>query len=110
MVVERLITRAKNAVATEGEKKNIFARREIARYIKDKDVVKELFSEIALKVSQRPGGYTRVVKLGQRHGDGAEVAVLELVDFTLATESKKSAGDSVSKKKKEKAKSEAAPK
>src|SRR5213593_2166735 len=69
MVVEKMITRAKNAVSTEGEKKNIHARRQIARSIKDRDVVKELFGEIAAKVANRPGGYTRVVKLGQRHGD-----------------------------------------
>lgn len=81
MVVEKIITRAKNAVATEGEKKNIHARRQVARYISDRDVVKELFSEIATKVASRAGGYTRVVKLGQRMGDGAEVAILELVDF-----------------------------
>src|SRR5271169_2387990 len=81
MVVEKLITRAKNAVATEGDKKNIHARRMIARSIKDREVLKELFSEIAPKVANRVGGYTRVVKLGQRFGDGAEVAVLELVDY-----------------------------
>jgi large subunit ribosomal protein L17 len=81
MVVEKIITRAKNAVAAEGEQKNVHARREIARYIKDRDAIKELFTEIAAKVATRPGGYTRVVKLGQRHGDAAEVAVLELVDF-----------------------------
>lgn len=81
MIIEKIITRAKNAVATEGEKKNVHARREIARYIKDRAAVKELFTEIAPKVASRPGGYTRVVKLGQRFGDAAEVAVLELVDF-----------------------------
>ncbi len=59
MVVEKLITRAKNAVATEGDKKNIHARRMIARSIKDREVVKELFGEIAPKVANRVGGYTR---------------------------------------------------
>ena len=107
MVVERLITRAKNAVAAEGEKKNVFARRMIARYIKDREVVKELFAEIAPKVANRPGGYTRVVKLGQRHGDGAEVAVLELVDYntgqetTKAKKSKKESKKEAKKKRKE---------
>lgn len=88
MVVEKLITRAKNAVAkeVEGGPKNIHARREIARHINDKDVVKMLFSEIAPKVSSRPGGYTRVIKLGQRLGDGAHVAMIELVDFALGTD------------------------
>ncbi len=101
MVVEKLITRAKNAVASEGEKKNIHARREVARYIKDRDVVKELFGEIAPKVANRAGGYTRVVKLGQRHGDSAEVAILELVDFQVEQEKKKPKPEK-SKKKKEK--------
>jgi large subunit ribosomal protein L17 len=53
----------------------------VARTIKDKDVVRELFGEIAGKLATRPGGYTRIVKLGRRQGDGAEVAILELVDF-----------------------------
>ena len=86
MFVERLITRAKNAVAAEGDKKNVHARRYVAKYIKDREVVKELFAEIAPKVATRAGGYTRVVKLGQRYGDGAEVAVLELVDYNNGKE------------------------
>ena len=81
MFVEKLITRAKRAYTLEGRAKNIHERRMVARYIKDKDVVRELFSEIAQKVSSRPGGYTRIVKLGRRQGDGAEVALLELVDY-----------------------------
>lgn len=100
LFVERLITRAKNAVANECEKKNIHARREIARYIKDRGVIKELFTEIAPKVASRPGGYTRVVKLGQRHGDGAEVAILELVDFNTGQEPKKSTSKPKVKKEK----------
>ncbi|MEW6061532.1 MAG: 50S ribosomal protein L17 [Bacteroidota bacterium] len=88
MVVEKLITRAKRAVALEsnGAAKNVHARREIARFIHDKNVVKQLFNEIAPKVAQRPGGYTRVVKLGQRLGDGAQMALLELVDFGYQAE------------------------
>lgn len=88
MVVEKIITRAKNAVAkeTDGAPKNVHARREVARHINDKEVVKILFGEIAQKVATRPGGYTRVVKLGQRLGDGAQIAILELVDFNAAQE------------------------
>lgn len=96
--VEKLITRAKNAVATEGEKKNVHARREVARYIKDRAVVKELFSEIAQKVVSRPGGYTRIVKLGQRHGDAAEVAILELVDYNTGHETQKASAEKKEKK------------
>lgn len=88
MVVEKIITRAKNAVANEveGGPKNVHARREVAKFIHDKEVVKSLFGEIAVKVASRPGGYTRVVKLGQRQGDGAHVAMLELVDYNVAQE------------------------
>jgi large subunit ribosomal protein L17 len=88
MVVEKIITRAKNAVANEveGGPKNVHARREVAKFIHDKEVVKSLFGEIAVKVASRPGGYTRVVKLGQRLGDGAHIALLELVDYNVAQE------------------------
>ncbi len=83
MVVEKLITRAKNAVGreTEGTAKDVHARREVFAFLRDRQAVVELFKEIAPKVATRPGGYTRVVKLGRRQGDGAEVAVIELVDF-----------------------------
>ena len=82
MFVEPIITRAKNAVAGEtAEVKNVHARRMVSRIIKDRDVLQELFNEIAPKVANRTGGYTRVIKLGQRLGDAAEVAVLELVDY-----------------------------
>lgn len=99
VVVEQIITRAKKAASAEGDKKNVHARREIARYIKDREVIKELFTEIAQKVAGRNGGYTRVVKLGQRQGDGADVAVLELVDFNTGQEK---AAPAEKKKKKEK--------
>ncbi|HTY11997.1 MAG TPA: 50S ribosomal protein L17 [Bacteroidota bacterium] len=93
MVVEKIISRAKRAVAKEAEggPKDVHARREVARFIHDKAVVKMLFGEIAPKVGQRPGGYTRVVKLGRRFGDAAEVAVLELVDYNTGKEETKPA-------------------
>ncbi|MGA7161891.1 MAG: 50S ribosomal protein L17 [Bacteroidota bacterium] len=91
MVVEKIITRAKRAAAKEagGAPKDIHARREVARFIRDKEVVKILFGEIASKVGERSGGYTRVVKLGRRFGDAAEVAVLELVDYNTGKEETK---------------------
>lgn len=98
MFVEPLITKVKNAVAAEGEKKNIHVRRVIGRHIKDRDAMKELFTEIAPKVANRPGGYTRIVKLGQRYGDAAEVAVLELVDFNTGQAPAKSTGKQKEKK------------
>jgi large subunit ribosomal protein L17 len=82
MLVEKIITRAKNAMAQkDAPAVAVHARREVGRLIKDREVIGELFSTIVEKVGTRPGGYTRIVKLGQRKGDGAEVAVLELVDF-----------------------------
>ena len=81
MVAERLLTRAKNAAAGGSIATNVHARRQVARFIKDREVVKELFGEIATKIGNRPGGYTRVVKLGRRFGDGGEVAMIELVDY-----------------------------
>lgn len=71
---EPMITRAKND--------SVHARRIVAADIQDKVVLKELFVEIVAKVGDRPGGYTRVVRLGQRKGDGAEMAIIELVDFS----------------------------
>ena len=93
MVVEKIITRAKRAVAKEGSggAKDIHARREVSRFIHDKDVVKMLFGEIATKVAQRAGGYTRVVKLGRRFGDAADIAVLELVDYNTGQDETKPA-------------------
>ncbi len=78
---EPLITKAKNDT--------VAARRLVAREIKDKEVVKELFGEIAEKVRNRPGGYTRIVKLGQRAGDASEMAIIELVDYNEGEEVKK---------------------
>ena len=82
--VEPLITKAKNSLSLTGADqatKLVHARRQVGRYIKDNDVLKMLFAEIAPKVANRPGGYTRVIKLGRRLGDSAEMAILELVDW-----------------------------
>ena len=77
--VEPILTRAKED--------NTHNRRIIFSYIPEKDVVKELFSTIADKIADRPGGYTRIIKLGTRQGDAAEMCMMELVDFneTLLT-------------------------
>ena len=60
------------------------ARRKVLTMVPDKDVVRRLFDEIAPRFTDRPGGYTRVMRLGRRHGDGAELAIIEFVDYELA--------------------------
>lgn len=76
---ERLITRAKVGVAA-GESRAVAARRLAAARLNDPQMVKKLFDEIAPRYKSRPGGYTRVVKLGPRHGDAADMVYLELVE------------------------------
>src|SRR4029077_15132168 len=71
--VEPLITKAKENTTHQ--------RRVVFSYLQDKEAINELFSTVAAKVAGRPGGYTRVIKLGTRIGDNAETAMIELVDF-----------------------------
>ena len=71
--VEPLITKAKENTTHQ--------HRVVFSYLQDKFAVKELFGDVATKVGGRPGGYTRIIKLGARHGDAAETAMIELVDF-----------------------------
>jgi large subunit ribosomal protein L17 len=78
--VERLITIAKRGNASgDGNGKALHARRMVARELADTDVVGKLFETIAPRFAERPGGYTRILRLGYRRGDSAEVAQLELV-------------------------------
>ncbi|NQV72966.1 50S ribosomal protein L17 [bacterium] len=73
MFVEPIINRAKED--------STLNRRQAFRYLQDKESIKALFGDIAGKIGDRPGGYTRIVKLGQRAGDSTEMAIIELVDF-----------------------------
>ena len=71
--VEPLITKSKD--------NSTHQRRVVFSYLQDKDAITELFSTVAEKIGGRPGGYTRIIKLGARLGDNAEQALIELVDF-----------------------------
>ena len=70
-------------VVTQSKRGSVHARRLVGRWLESRDLIKKLFDEIAPRFETRPGGYLRIVKLGPRQGDGAEMAVLEFVDFTL---------------------------
>ena len=84
---ERLITLSK--------RETLHARRLVLRDIHDKDVVAKMFDALSSRYAQRPGGYTRIIKLGPRRGDNAEIARIELVDAEIA----KKAAESESKAK-----------
>lgn len=76
---ERLITLAKKGNEA-GDEKMVHARRLAAARLNDAEAVKRLFDDIAPRFEDRPGGYTRMIKLGQRKGDSAEMVILELVE------------------------------
>ena len=76
MYVEPLITKSKDD--------STHSRRTVFSYLKNKEAVNELFRTVAPKIADRPGGYTRVLKTGVRQGDGADLALIELVDFNEA--------------------------
>jgi large subunit ribosomal protein L17 len=76
-VAEKIITRAKEDT--------VHNRRQVARLIHDKDVLSKVFADLGQRYAKRPGGYTRMVKMGQRQGDAAELVVLELVDKVAKT-------------------------
>jgi large subunit ribosomal protein L17 len=78
---EKMITMAKRAnVKRNADGSDVWERRQAAAALNDPVVVKRLFDEIAPRFAERPGGYTRVLKLGPRQGDAAEMVILELVE------------------------------
>ncbi len=81
--VEPLLTKAKDDSTN--------SRRVVFSYLQNKEAIKELFGEVSQKIGDRPGGYTRIIKLGTRQGDAAQVCFIELVDFDpeMAKDTKK---------------------
>ena len=98
--VEPLITRSKTDTTT--------SRRVVFRYLQNKVAVPELFKEISTKVADRPGGYTRIIKLGSRLGDGADVCFIELVDYDENMAKAPKAAKKTRRSRKSKAEKEAA--
>lgn len=76
--IEPLVTKTKKG---ENKEQIMHQHRVVFSYLNDKAAVKELFTVVAPKIASRPGGYTRIIKLGIRTGDNAEMAMIELVDF-----------------------------
>ncbi len=111
-LAERLITTAKND--------GLAARRQVQRWIPDRPTVKKVFENLAPRFVDRPGGYTRILKLGPRRGDAAEAAILEFVDYkfqpkerapkkeSLSERARRAAGGRVETVRKEKAEPEEA--
>ena len=95
---EKLITQAKR------DDDRLHARRLVAREIHDLTIVKKLFDDLGARYASRPGGYTRILRLGPRRGDGAEMAIVELLGSEYQPEKKDDKGKKTESEKKPKAK------
>ena len=92
-IAERMITL--------GKRESLHARRQALAFIKDPGVVSKLFAILAPRFAQRNGGYTRIIRLGSRQGDGAPMAILELIGSEFKSEKAEAEGKKKGKKKKE---------
>ncbi len=95
------VRKAAEKLITRGKVDSVHNRRQVAKFIQDEKILNKLFTEIGPRMKDRNGGYTRVLKLGYRQGDAADVVILELVDYKLDT----SSDDVADKSKKSAAKS-----
>lgn len=87
------LRRVAEKLITLGKRGDLHARRLALAYVRDKGVVAKLFEQISTRYAQRPGGYTRIIKVGERRGDGAPVSFLELVQEPYVPASKAKAPD-----------------
>ena len=113
MYIEPIITKSRKSLSSDKPEYGVHLRREVNSFLQDRGAVKMLFDEIAPKVAARNGGYTRVLKMGRRIGDGAELALIELVDYNTEQAADKTTEAAETDKKgkgKTKGKTKAAPK
>lgn len=106
--IEPLITKSK-AENNQSAEKGTHNRRVVFRNLRNKYAVSELFGTVSEKVGDRPGGYTRIIKLGNRLGDNAEMALIELVDFNELYEAGKPQKKKSTRRSRRGKKAEAAP-
>jgi large subunit ribosomal protein L17 len=107
----RVLRRYVEPLITKSKEDSTHSRRVVFSYLEDKTAVSELFREVAPKIANRPGGYTRILKTGNRLGDSAEMCIIELVDFNenmLAAEGAKTKSTRRRRSSKKKAEGEAA--
>ena len=93
----RALRRFVEPLLTKGKTDNTHSRRVVFSYLQNKDAVSALFRDVAPKIAERPGGYTRIIKLANRFGDASEMAMIELVDFNTLYSAKEKAGAEVKK-------------
>ncbi|MFN4197217.1 MAG: 50S ribosomal protein L17 [Caldimicrobium sp.] len=91
------LRRYADEMITLAKRGDLAARRRALAFIQDKDVVRKLFTELREKYMDRPGGYTRIVKLGQRRGDGSHIAIIELVEEKLTFRKSKKLSERIKK-------------
>jgi large subunit ribosomal protein L17 len=77
------VRKAAEKIITRGKVDSVHNRRQAAKFIQDKNILAKLFTDIGPRMKERPGGYTRILKLGFRAGDAADIVILELVDYVL---------------------------
>ena len=102
----KAVQRFVEPLVTKSKEDTTHSRRIVFSYLKQKEAVTELFRTIAPKIAERPGGYTRILKLGKRRGDAAEMCILQLVEVAAVEEAPKKEAKAAPKK----AKAEEAPK